>query len=260
MTAVPDSRLTARELGREVSREVSRLRSQAPPDIGRSSHRGRKCSICTDPEARERVNVMLASGMTINSIANSVGDINARRPKNRQITYEVVKNHNRNHFNLQVPASAAYRRILERRATEELDLLAEGVHNILTARGYLEIVASKGFANLVAEDTAVGFQTGLEAQLKLEELIKEDRDQAERATMRRDLGLIQQAIRETLTEDQMRDLSHRIDVLRGVASEDEDDTPLDAEVVDDDDDEYGPDYDDPVAPTLGRDEEDSLED
>jgi hypothetical protein len=246
------------ELNRQVSREVALIRSEA--DHRPVSTRGRKCRVCHDPEAMRRVNTMLAHGMGPTEIVRNLGDVNSKRRKNDQIGFWSVRDHRENHFNIQEPARAATLRILEEEyAKENGDLLAEGVSNILTARGMLRIIAQKGLEHLVKEDTEVSFLIGLDARLKLDEMEAGDRDQAERAALRRDVGLIQQAVREVLTDEQMKALSHRLDVLRGVASDDDDDdNVIDADVVGDDDDDE---YPDEVADfTMDKDEDDELGD
>lgn len=248
------------DIQRDITREVARIRREIPETHSPLSNRGRKCAVCSDPDVRRRVNTLLGIGMGASEIVRSLEDINAKRKKTEQVRVWSIYRHRDNHFNLQDPKKAALLRVLENEyAREHADAVAEGVEDFLTARAYLKIVARKGFENLVAEDTAVGFVTGLEAQLKLEEMEKDDRDLAERLALRRDVGLIQQAIRDTLTEEQMRALSHRLDVLRGKASDDEDeeDEVIEGEIVDDDDDEYP----EAVADfTMDNDEDDELGD
>lgn len=249
------------ELERDISREVARIRNEVGDVPIR--RRGQPCRVCADVDARRRVNSLLSIGVGPTEIVRTLEDLNAKRKKNQQITFWSVTRHKENHFNLQEPQKAALVRILEKEyQREHADALAEGVENFLTLRGYLKIMAHKGFETLLKDDTSVGFTTGLEALSQLEELEKSDRDVAERAAMRRDLGLIQQAIRDTLPEDQMRAISKRLNVLRGLADDDDDDEDtdeeaLDVEVVDDDDDEYPEEVADFV---MDRDDEDPLED
>lgn len=234
--------LTSQQLDRDVSREITHIRDNHPvnPD---PSNRGSKCRVCTDPEAKRRVNTMLAGLLRPAEIVENIADLNAERPKNRQITYWSVRMHRENHFNLQEPLKDAVRRTMERHAAEEGSLIAEGVGNILTARGFLAIIASKGFQDLNREDRTVDFQTGVEAQLKLESLTKDEEARAELAAIRRKVALIQQAISEEFSEDEMRRVARRLDILSGVISEDAEDT-IEGVIVDDDDVDYD---DDDVA-------------
>jgi hypothetical protein len=246
--------LSQRSVDAEVGREVERIQRER---IHMTQIPEQRCRICRDPEARRRVNEMLARGMLPGDIVENVADINARRKKNATISYHVVRNHRVQHFNIQEPVKAAQLRQLEQYAAQkDAELFAEGVGTILTAKGYLRIIAEKGFTKLIQEDTEVGFTTGLDAQIKLEELEKADKGDVERAAIRRDVALIQQAIVETLTEEQMRAVSHRLNILRGVTSEEDSDEVIEADF--DDEDDYG--NDDEVAdPGNTHDDEDELD-
>jgi hypothetical protein len=257
--SAPARRLTPAQVEAEVSREVARINSTPH---GRTPELEGKCRICRDPDSRRRVNIMLGHGMRPAEIVENLSDINDRRRKNAKIGYWSVFNHRKEHFRLQEHVKEAQLRVLERRAEEEGLALAEGVGSILTLRGYLEIIANKGFESLVNADS-VGFTTGLDAQRELEVLMRSDRVEAERAAIRRDVALIQQAIIDTLPEDMMRAVSHRLDVLRGVISEDdEDEDTIEGEIVvegdmgdaDDDDEAY-----DVADFVMDADDDDELE-
>lgn len=223
------SQLSRRSLEAHVNREVEQVAREHTV----VRQQGRPCRICADPDARRRVNLMLSHGMVLPEIEKNITDLNQGRKKSERIGYWSLQHHRANHFNVQEPAREAYRRVLERRRQEEGELLGEAVGSILTARGYLEIIANKGFEELVKDDTKVGFTTGLDAQLKLEELIKEDQDQAALMALRRDVSLIQQAIVAELDEEQMKAVSRRLDILRGIRSEDDDDRMIEGEIIDD---------------------------
>ena len=235
-------------LAEEVGREIASLRSSPPPTRNEP-----RCRVCQDPVSRARVNRLLAHGLRVPEIVESVFDINAGRPSNSKITYWSVLRHAERHFNAQEPAAAAWRRILERRLLQsDSEDLAEAAGSVLTAMGYLEVVASKGFENLVDESTVVDFETGLKAQLKLDEMQREGYLEEKVAAMRRDVALLQQAVREVVPAALMDDILSRIDELRGTVRDD----VVEAEfVVDDEDDE-----DDDVGhdPVLSPDSEDPL--
>jgi len=243
-------RLTQREIEADVSREVARVVNDYTP----AQTPVRRCRVCLDPEARERVNIMLAHLMSPADIVRNLDDVNSKRPKNRQIKYWSVREHREKHFNIQVPAQAAWVRMMERYRDTDAELVGEGVESILTAKGYLAVIASKGYQNLVKEETEVPFDVGVNAQIKLEDLEKADKGAAQQAALRRDVALIQQAIREEFDDDQMRRLSRRLSILRGEVSEDDEDKndTMDAE-IDDDWDDGEADFDEDV------DDEDTLE-
>lgn len=236
--------LTSRQLEAEINREVENIRSQ-------NSHLPEhRCRVCQDPESRSRVNRLLAYGMKISEIQHYIQDINADRPKNRRITYWSLRNHSERHFNLQDPTSAARRRILERRKSQVGDEIAEAAASLLTGMAYLDIVAQKGFENLVDEDTVVDYETGLKAQLKLEEMQRDGAVEEQIAQMRRDVSVLQQAVRDVVPPALMAQIADRIDELRGTVR----DEYMEAEVVDDEDDDDDVGYD----PVLTSDANDTL--
>jgi hypothetical protein len=240
-------------LAREVNREVARIRDEDIP----AQRTERRCRVCQDPESQRKVNRLLAYGMGDTEILEHVADINTHRPKNAQITYWVIRRHRERHFNIQEPAQAAWRRILERRYAEQTDELAEGARHVLTALGYLDIVAHKGFEKLMHPDTEVGYTVGLEAMLKLEELQSRGEVERQLAEYRKKVGLLQQVVMEEVDEVTRARISRRLtELTTGVTDDDDDDAPIDAEVVDDDDDdEYNDDGWDPV---MEADPEDTM--
>jgi hypothetical protein len=232
----------------EVNREVARIRDALP-----QQRLERRCRVCSDPEASRKVNRLLAYGMGDSEIVDHVSDINARRPKNSQITYWVIRRHRERHFNIQEPAQAAWRRILERRAQEQGAELAEGARGLLTAMGYLDIMAHKGFQKLMDPDTEVGYTTGLEAILKLEELQSQGEVERQLAEYRRQVGMLQQVVMEEVDEVTRARISRRLTELTTGVTDDDDDA-IDVEIVDDDDDD-----DDGYDPVMEADPEDSME-
>lgn len=230
-------RLTQRQLEADVNREVARVQEEHPRQaIERMRNPRRRCRVCHDQDALRRVNRMLTLGMRPPDIVENLADINARKRKGETIGYWSVYDHRKNHFNVQETVNAGWLRTLERRAEEEGISLADGTGSLLTLRGYLEIIAQKGLQDLIDRDQ-VGYTVGLDAQRELENLMKADAEHAERAALRRDVALIQQAIMEEFTEEEMSRLSRRLDVLRGVVSEDDEDT-IEGEIVDEDEEGY----------------------
>lgn len=242
--------LTARQIESEVSREVARIQDEHPPQMPTG-----RCRVCQHPESRQKVNTLLTYGMGATEILEFVEDINAKRSKNNKITLDSIRNHkHRGHFNVQSPTNAAYRRILERRKAQLSDEVADGSEHLLTGMAYLDVVAHKGWQHLVDDETVVDYETGLKAQLKLEEMVRDGQVEEQVAQMRRDVALLQQAVKDVVPEQYLREITERIDELTGNVA---DDNIIDAEVVDDgdyDDDDEGHD------PIIEADEGDSIED
>lgn len=238
-----NTRQTGRQIEAEVNREVAAIRASTDrtPEP--------RCRVCQDPESRQRVNRLLAYGMRIGEIEGLVEDLNAKRPRNAQITYWSLRNHAERHFNVQDPTNAAFRRILERRKNQLADEVGDAAGSLLTGMAYLDIVAQKGFENLVDETTTVDYETGLKAMLKLEEMQRDGAVEEQIAEMRRDVSILQQAVKDVVPPSLMSEIAARIDELKGTTRDDY----VDAELVeDDDDDDIG--YD----PVLSADANDSL--
>lgn len=239
--------MTTRQMEAEIAREVAAIRAEYL-DQQQPEHR---CRVCQDPQSRDRVNRLLAYGMKVPEIADNVGDLNSKRGKNNQITYWSISRHAQRHFNLQDPVNAAYRRILQRRKEQAADTAADAASNLLTGMAYLDIVAQKGFANLIDDETVVHFETGLKAILKLEELQRDGAFEEQVAQMRRDVSLLQQAVRDVVPPALMAEIAARIDELKGTVRDD----VVEAELVGEDEDE-----DDDVGydPEVSVDANDSL--
>lgn len=237
------TRPTGRQLEAEINREVAAIRAEHRDQL--PEHR---CRVCQDPESRSRVNRLLAYGMKVGEIAEYVEDLNAKRTKNNRITYWSILRHAERHFNTQDPANAARRRILERRKAQTSDDMADAAAHLLTGMAYLDIVAQKGFQHLIEDDTVVDFETGLKAQLKLEEMARDGAVEEQIAEMRRDVSLLQQAVKDVVPAALMAQIVERIDELKGTSRDD----TIDAELVEDDDDDVG--YD----PVLSSDANDTL--
>jgi hypothetical protein len=241
-------RVTTREVEAEVSREVAAIRAEHQDRLPEQ-----RCRVCQDPESRARVNRLLAYGMKVSEIEGLVEDLNDKRTKNNKITYWSILRHSERHFNIQDPANAARRRILERRKAQIADEVGDAAGHLLTGMAYLDIVAQKGFEHLVAEDTVVDFETGLKAQLKLEELQRDGAFEEQIAEMRRDVAILQQAVKDVCTPAIMAQIVERIDELKGTTRDD----TVDAEVVEDDEDDddvgYDPELSTDANDTLGED-------
>jgi hypothetical protein len=235
--------LTGRQIESEINREVAAIRADHQDRLPE-----RRCRVCNDPESRVRVNRLLAYGMKITEIEGLVTDLNASRSKNNQITYWSLRNHAERHFNVQDPTSAAYRRILERRKSQLTDEFADAAGSLLTGMAYLDIVAQKGFENLIDEDTVVDFEIGLKAQLKLEEMARDGAVEEQIAEMRRDVSILQQAVKDVVPTAMMAEIAARIDELKGNSRDDY----VDAELIEDDEDDIGQD------PVLSADADDTL--
>ena len=117
-----------------------------------------RCHVCCELESKDLVNKLIAAGLTNREIAESCESINWRRHKagdERAIGARNVWWHRRTHFNIQKPAEAAARAILERRAEEaNLDYI-NGVGHAVTPYAVFETLMMLGYRALTAEDAEV---------------------------------------------------------------------------------------------------------
>lgn len=247
--ALPAGNLTGQQLENEINREVAAIRAQHPDRLPQT-----RCRVCQDPESRSRVNRLLAYGMKVGEIEGLVEDLNEKRAKNNKITFWSLTRHAERHFNVQDPTNAARRRILERRKAQVAEELGDAAAHLLTGMAYLDIVAQKGFEHLIAEDTVVDYETGLKAQLKLEDMQRDGAVEEQVAAMRRDVAMLQQAVRDVVPASLMAQIADRIDELKGNSRDD----VVEAEVIEDDDEDdddvgYDPVISSDANDTLGED-------
>lgn len=245
---------TGRQLEAEVSREVARIQEEHTPVLATG-----RCRVCQHPDSRQKVNLLLGYGLGPSEILNFVDDINEKRSKNNKITIDSIRNHRQRHFNVQAPTQAGFRRILEKRKAQLSEEFGDAAGSLLTGMAYLDVVSQKGWQHLIEDTTVVDYETGLKALLKLEEMQREGQVEEQIAQMRRDVALLQQAVKDVVDEDVLKEISDRIDELtgKGILRSGESDV-IDAEVVDyydqDDEDDSG------YSPVVESDEGDSIED
>jgi hypothetical protein len=128
--------------------------------------------------------------------------VNATRRANRQITDACVRKHRKRHFDLQAPAAAVWRRVLEQRAAESQGAYEDGVTNLVTAASFLEVMVRKGFATMLDEDTVITPQQAAWAATKLHDITKEDVGAEQFAKQQVQLNRIIAAFRELPLEYQ----------------------------------------------------------
>jgi len=161
-----------------------------------------RCRICRDQQVRQLVNELLSHGHGCASIVRILEPVNAARPGNRQITDACVRKHRKRHFDLQAPASAVWRRVLEDRAAESQAAFEDGVAGPLNAASYLDVMMHKGYETLVDENTVISPQEGAWAAKQLHELTRQDAGVEKMAEMHVRMNRIIDAFRELPEEYQ----------------------------------------------------------
>ena len=254
MTTVPVRRGLRRPVDEQIEADVAReLKKIKGKTYGVEFFIEPRCRVCQHEDSRALVNRMLAHAMSYPEIVRICElSINPSRAKNNKINYRSVRWHARNHFNIEEPAKAIYRGILERRAAEA-EQAVDGVVRLVTAMGYLDVMAQKGYETLVKDDTYISPALGMDAVVKLHEMTRKAAGAQEIAELRQQLAVIQSAVKEVVPQEFWAQIVARIEYAEGRMA-----TPVDVEVLDDYDD-YGDD-DEPYSPPIEADVDDSLED
>ena len=244
------------KIDEDVAKEIAKIRRGE--GVVAAPKREPRCRVCQYDDSRLMVNKLLANAVPIPEILQVVeASVNPNRPKKARITYQSLYYHSKRHFNLDEPAKARYRDILERRAVEQSAMtqaegvLAEqGVVRLMTALGYLDVMAHKGYQTLVSEDVVISPALGMEAVVRLHEMTRRDMGSKQIAELRQQLAVIQSAVREVVPQEYWAEIVARIEEAESRTA----DNIVDVEVVEDEDD------DEPFDPIIEADIDDSIED
>lgn len=162
-------------LDESVREEIERLR--ATGELGEGYKTVSTCYVCCELESQDLVNKLISAGLTNREIADSCAGINTRRVDEddpRVINAEIVWRHKRNHFNVDAPAQAVYRAILERRAEENKRDHVNGVGHAVTPYAVIETVMTKGYGTITNPAVSISPKEAIDAAVKLHELTSRD--------------------------------------------------------------------------------------
>ncbi|QIG58373.1 hypothetical protein SEA_SKOG_221 [Gordonia phage Skog] len=226
----------------EIERAVrDEMRATPPAPTGR-------CRICQNPDALKAANTGLAHGMTHQAILKILEPVNSKLSSGQRISLHTVSTHARDHFDLTNPALAAYRRILEKRYRESEDEKVDASGSIVTAMGYLEIMAQKGFESLMNPETHINPELGLSAMLRLQKMSEAGSQEREMAELRKQVTLMGSAIREVVPPEMWAEILAHMEAQASGSVERELDNAIDVEVEDE-----------PYDPGIEHDPDDTLE-
>lgn len=173
-------------LTQAVLDEIEALRDRG--ELGEGIKVEPRCSICCEVESRDLVNKAIGDGLTNRQITENCAGINeARREKGdeRIIDARKVWHHRRSHFNVQDPAMAVVREVVERRAKENNRDFLNGVGHAITPYAVLETAMITGFRKRLSNPDSEGpsVKETMDAAVKLHELTSRDAGQREVAEM-----------------------------------------------------------------------------
>lgn len=163
-----------------------------------------RCRVCREDGIREKVNSLLAQGLSFASIARA-----AARDAD-PLSADSVRRHADRHFPVQHVAGATYREIVERRAREQQLNLDEGVRTALTPLAYFETVMQRAFENLVSDSADVSIQAGLSAAAHLQEAATSSSDEMGIARMMVQMDEVINAVREVVPKEMWHLIAERL--------------------------------------------------
>ncbi len=170
-----------------------------------------RCRICRNDHMREKVNGMLAAGLTYGSILRALEEDNAALEQRQRVTIDSVRNHTARHFPVQNVAQATYRAILERRAQENGIDFIHGVATAITPMALFESVMVKGYQTLADTDTKVDVNTAMIAAGRLQALIDARANGTSMAEILVKMDRIINAIQSTVPEEMWGEILSKID-------------------------------------------------
>jgi hypothetical protein len=177
----------------------------------RHLHLEPRCRICRNDYARQKVNAMLAAGLSYAMILRALEGDNTQLEKRDRITIDSIRNHTTRHFPVQNVAKATYREILERRAKENGVDFVNGVATAITPMAFYETVMVKGYETLVDSDTKVDVSTGMIAAGRLQALIESRASGTSMADILVKMDRIISAIQSTVPEEMWGEIVRKLD-------------------------------------------------
>lgn len=171
-----------------------------------------RCRICRDTDIKTAVNKMLAAGLTQYDILETLKPYNASQAKNNQITHNSLQHHRKEHFAIDKAGAVVFRAIQEKRAQEYNQDFIEGTGTIINALSYLETMQVKGYQTLVNEEYIVDPVVGMQASVKLHELLAKQEGENELAELRRKLNLFINAVKDTVPEKYFSSVVEKVEL------------------------------------------------
>lgn len=189
---------TPKELDRLVDNQIEELVSGGKLYKFRTEHR---CRICQDTPLRTTVNKLLAHGLSYKEILEAISAVNDSRPKSKRISLDSIRNHSKKHFPIDEPAGHVFRKILEEEADKQQKDWVGGIGSQITLYAYLKTMESKGYATLTDPETPISAVEGMNASIKLHELIKAESDTAQIAEVYQKLNTVIQVVKKVVPQE-----------------------------------------------------------
>jgi hypothetical protein len=162
-----------------------------------------QCRVCKDPVIRDLVNNLIAHGYTIPDMLATLDKHNLQmRVKGQpEITKSSLYNHRTEHFDIQSPAHAIWRRIQEHHQSTYQSDWQTGVGGVLNALSYYHIMMMKGFETLTNPKFIVTPEQGAWAAGRLDAMLASKSDVMDAAQHLAETGRIVEAVRHFVSPE-----------------------------------------------------------
>lgn len=173
-----------------------------------------QCRVCKDPIIRDLVNNLIAHGYTVPDILGTLDkhNLKMRIQGQPEITQRSLYNHRKEHFDIQSPAYAIWRKVQEQHQAVYQQNWETGVGGILNALSYYQTMMMRGYETLVNPKVPVTIDQGAWAAGKLDALQARNEDQYDRASQLAEVGRILEVVRHFVPSDNWPQIQA---VLRG---------------------------------------------
>ena len=206
-----------------------------------------RCRVCRNDVVRQKVNDMLATGISYAMIVRTLAADNAELDKCDRVTIDSIRNHCGRHFPVQNVAKATYREILERRAKANGVDFVEGVATAITPIAFFETVMIKSYETLVDSNTKVDVNTGMIAAGRLQSLMDSRDYSHDLLVMKVQLGWIRDAVKSTVPQEMWGEIIEKLEEFEQRSE------ALDVEA-----DSFDDSYDEPYDPTEFAEDDDEF--
>lgn len=162
-----------------------------------------QCRVCKDQVIRDLVNHLIANGATIPDILSTLDkhNLKMRSQGEPEITKHSLYNHRKEHFDIQEPAYAIWRRIQEKHQQVYQQDWETGVGGILNVLVYMQTMMMKGYETLINPRYLVTPEQGAWAALKLDALMAQNEAAYDRAQALAEVGRLVEVVRHFVPAD-----------------------------------------------------------
>ncbi len=188
----------------------------------------RNCMVCKQTyHVKAAIDKMLAAGEAPLTIFAIISDWDTGSFKNGKVpSDQSIRNHGKKHLPFR---QNAYRKILEQRAAEQGIIIEEGTDSYITNIGMAEVIARKGFEDIVAGKAEPTVKETLEAIKLSEQFARESVNSFDAVQAMAQIQRIMAAIQKVVPQQYIDAIYKELENEQAVIVVDEDDSWFDEE-------------------------------